>query len=93
MKVLRQMCLSFLVALFLISGVTYARSPAVGSYEKGVAHAIQGEFTKAKEAFEKALTIDPAYGPAAASLEVMKDVIEQKIKTETAIHLFKGHLL
>ncbi|MEE8329020.1 MAG: tetratricopeptide repeat protein [Thermodesulfovibrionia bacterium] len=90
MKGLRELCLSILIALFLISGVTYAQSPAEESYYKGVEHAIQGKFRKAKKEFEKTLTIDSFYSPAELSLETIKDVIEQKIKTETAIHLFKG---
>ncbi len=90
MKVLREMCLSVLIAVFLISGATSAQNPAEESYDKGLEHAIQGKFRKAKEEFEKALKIDPFYSPAEYNLETIKDVIEQKIKTEAAIHLFKG---
>ena len=52
MKVLREMCLSILIAVFLLSGVTYAQNPAEESYDKGVAYGIQGKFTKAKEEFD-----------------------------------------
>lgn len=84
------MCLFFLIALFLIGGVAYARSPAVGSYDRGVAYGSEGKFTKAKEAFERALNIDAAYGPAERSLEIIRDVTEKQIKTKTAKLLFKG---
>ena len=90
MKVLREMCLSILIAVFLICGATYAQNPVEESYNKGLEHAIQGKFRKAKEEFENALKIEPFYSPAEYNLETIKDVIEQKIKTETAIHLFKG---
>jgi tetratricopeptide (TPR) repeat protein len=91
MKGLSKIFLSILIGLFfLISGIACTQRPAKESYSKGVEHAIQGKFRKAKEEFEEALKIDPFYNPAKHSLEIIKDVIEQKIKTETAIHLFKG---
>ena len=91
MKVLREICLSILIAFFLISGVTYAQSPATKSYyRKGVEYGAQGKFTKAKVEFKKALKIDPFYRPAISSLETIKDVLAQKIKKETAIYTFKG---
>jgi len=90
MKVLKEMCLPILIVLFLISGITYAQSPAEENYDKGVEHAIQEKFKMAKEEFEKALKIDPSLKPVEFSLKIINDVIQQKIKTETAIHLFKG---
>ena len=90
MKVLRAICLSILIALFLISDPTYAQNPARESYDKGMAYAVQGKFTKAKVEFENILKVDPFYGPAKYGLETIKDVLAQKIKTETAIHWFKG---
>jgi tetratricopeptide (TPR) repeat protein len=78
------------ILFFLVLGVTYAQSPAEESYNKGVGYAVQGEFMKAQEEFEKALKVDSFYGPAERSLKIIKDVIEQEIKRETAIHLFKG---
>jgi len=65
-------------------------SPAMENYDKGVEYAVQGKFPRAKEEFEKALRVDPFYGPADYSLKTIKDVIEQKINRETAIHSFKG---
>jgi len=90
MNVLREISLLPLMVLFLTVGVTFAQSPATESYLKGVEYAVQGEFPKAKEEFEKALKVDPFNTAAELSLETIKDVIEQKIKRETAIHLFKG---
>ncbi len=91
MKVLREICLPILIAFSLISGVTYAQSPAEKRYyRKGVAYAIQGKFTKAKVEFKKALKVNPFHVSAGHGLEIIKDVLAQKIKTETAILLFKG---
>ena len=90
MKVLRRISFSILMILFLTVGVTYAQSLAEESYDKGVEYAVQGEFQKAKEEFEKALQVGPSFDPAEYSLKIIKDVIEQKIKREAAIHLFKG---
>ena len=90
MKVLRGISLSILTVLFLTFRVTYAQSPTEDIYNKGLEYAIQGEFQKAKEEFEKALRVDPFFRPAERNLETIKDVIEQKITRETTIHLFKG---
>ena len=90
MNFLRAVMCVFCMFLYLTGGVTYAQSSAKESYDKGVEYTIQGKFKKAKEEFEKALKVDQFYSPAKLSLETIKDVIEQKIKRETAIHLFKG---
>ena len=90
MKFLRGISLPILIVLLLTVGVTYAQSSAEESYNKGVEYAVQGEFSKAKEEFENALKVDPFYTAAELSLKVINDVIKQKIKSETAIHLFKS---
>jgi tetratricopeptide (TPR) repeat protein len=90
MKALRGISLSIFMVLFLTVGVTYAQNPAEESCNKGVEYAVQGKFLKAKEEFEKALQVDLFYEPAKFYLKAIEDVIEQKIKRETAIYLFKG---
>ena len=90
MKALRGICLSFLMIIFLTFGVTYAQNPAENSFYEGLEYAVQGKFSKAKEEFEKALKVDLYYEPAKFYLKVITDINEQKIKRETAIHLFKG---
>ena len=90
MKVLRIMYLSTLMAFLLVSMVAHAKSLAVESHEKGIGYAIQGKFTKAKEKFENALRIDPHYYSAESLLEITKDVLAKIIKSEMAIHLFRG---
>jgi len=93
MKVLRGISLSILMILFLTFGVTYAQRPAEKSYDKGVEYAVQRNFPKAKEEFEKALKVDPFYGPAELSLKTIKDVIEQKIKRGNRHSYLHGGLL
>ena len=60
------------------------------NYKKGVEYASQEKFKEAKGEFEKALRVDPHYGSARRALKVIDDVIEEKLKSKTAIHIFKG---
>lgn len=90
MKVPRGIWASGLVVFFLTVGLCYAENPAKHLSDKGLEHAAEGKFTLAKEDFEKALMIDPFYEPARNSWKLIEDLIDQKIKVETAIHLFKG---
>ena len=90
MKVFREISLSILTILFLTVGVTYAQSPAEESYNKGVEYAVQGEFLKAKEEFEKALRDDPFFRPAEQHLIIIKDVIEQKIAGSAGLSGWPG---
>ena len=45
MKVSTETYLFILIAVLLISGATYAQSPAKESYAKGVEYTIRGELT------------------------------------------------
>lgn len=92
MKVLRGISLSILMVLFLTVGITCSQNTAEESYDKGVEYGVQEEFQKAQEEFENALKVDSFYQPAEGGLKTIKDVIEQKIKRQTAIRLFKGAL-
>lgn len=90
MKTVRKISLFILIAFFLISGVSCTQNPAKNIYNKGIEYAIQGEFVKAKEEFERTLKTNPSYYKAKFSLEITNEVLTQKIKMEPAIHLFKG---
>jgi len=93
MKVFKGIYLSVLLVLFLAGIFACAQNPTnltKKSYDKGIEHATQGEFQKAGEEFEKALEFDPFFTSAEFNLKIIKDVIEQKIKKETAVHLFNG---
>ncbi|RLA26066.1 MAG: hypothetical protein DRQ62_00730 [Gammaproteobacteria bacterium] len=91
MKTLGKEYLSIIVVLFLIiSEACYALNLARESYIEGVEYASQGKFIKAKEEFEKTLLIDPLFLPAKYRLNIIKDIIEQKIAAKAAMYLFTG---
>ncbi len=89
MKVLKTI-VSVLMALFLTVGVCSGKDRAKEDFNKAVEYGVQGKFKEAKEEFEKALNVDPFYTYAEESLKVIGDVTDQKIRSETAIHFFKG---
>ena len=78
------------MVLFLGVGLCYAQNPAKQISDRGLEYAAEGKFTEARDEFEKALKIDAFYEPARRSLKIIEDVIDQKIKAETAFHLFRG---
>jgi len=90
MKALRKIGLLALIISFLTINLCYGQNSAEQTWTKGVEYAAQGKFKEAKGEFEKALEVDPYYDPAKRALKVIEDVIDQKIKSKTAIHLFKG---
>ncbi len=90
MKHLGRFGLTTLIILFLTSSLCYGQSAAKQHWVKGVEFAAQGKFNEAKEKFKNALKVDPAYGSANRALQVIEDVIDQKIKSETAIYIFQG---
>ena len=88
MKVLRTGILA-LAVLFLMIGICYAQS-AEECYNKGIEYGVAGKFEKAQQEFKKALEVDPFYGKAKVCLELVEDALKQRIKPETALHIFKG---
>ncbi|MBA7497165.1 Photosystem I assembly protein Ycf3 [subsurface metagenome] len=88
MKVLRTGILA-LAVLFLMIGICYAQS-AEECYNKGIEYGVAGKFEKAQQEFKKALGVDPFYEEAKVCLELVEDALEQRIKPETALHIFKG---
>ncbi len=59
-------------------------------YDKGIDYGVAGKFVKAQQEFTKALELDSFYTPAKVGLELVEDLIKQRIKTRTALHLFGG---
>jgi tetratricopeptide (TPR) repeat protein len=92
MKVSRRIGISVLMIVFLAGGLCFGQDTAKQMLVKGFEYAAQGEFKEAKEQFEKALKIEPHFEGAIKCLEVIKDVNEGKIKSKTAIHIFKGEI-
>ena len=92
MKISIRMSVPLLLILFLAVDVCYGLSPSEKRYIKGVELAIEGEFKKARRQFEKALEVDSFYIPAREGLKLIDDVIDRKIKKETAVHISRGAL-
>jgi len=90
MKPLRRIALLAIILSFLTINLCYGQNNAKQIWAKGVEYAAQGKFKEAKGEFEKALKVDPLYGSAKRALKVIEDVVDQKIKSKTALHLFKG---
>jgi tetratricopeptide (TPR) repeat protein len=90
MKVLKRINVAFIIIFYILVFPCFSQNTAGQIWTKGVQHAEQGSFNKAKVEFEKALRVDPFFGPAKRALKVVGDVINQKIKSKAAIHHFKG---
>ena len=60
------------------------------NYQQGVELARQGKFAESKEAFARALKLDPANRPSMQCLRTVNDVLEKRIKPETGRHIFQG---
>jgi tetratricopeptide (TPR) repeat protein len=90
MKVLIRIGGWVLIILFLSIGFCYAQNVAGQSTAKGVDYAAQGKFKEANGEFARALKVDPSFGPAKRASKIMKDVSDQKIESQTAVHYFKG---
>jgi tetratricopeptide (TPR) repeat protein len=81
---------SVLLLLVILTGTCHGEGTAEESYGRGELYAVQGKFLKAKKEYEKTLEIDPNHQLAQEALEIIEDVIDQKIKWDTALFLFKG---
>ncbi len=90
MKALKRTGVTAAMAFFLGVGLCYAQNLAKQLSDKGLEYAAEGKLTEAKEEFERALKHDAFYEPARRSLKIIEDVSDQKIKVETAFHLFRG---
>ncbi|NIS62911.1 MAG: tetratricopeptide repeat protein [Proteobacteria bacterium] len=90
MKFLIRVGVLVLILLFLAAGSGFGQNTAKQIYTKGVEYGVQGKFNEAKEEFQKALKVDPYFVYAKMALKLIEDAIDQKIKSTTAIHLFKG---
>ena len=90
MKVLGRISVSVVMVLFLSSSLSYGQSTAIQYLSKGVDYAAQGKFKDAKEEFGKVSKADPLYSSIEENLKIIEDVIDKKIASKTAIHLFKG---
>lgn len=78
------------MVLFLTVVLTFCQNREEQSFTKGVKYATEGEFKKAKEEFEKTLTVDPTHESAKKFLILIEDINEYKIQQSAAVSLFRG---
>ena len=90
MKILRKRVFSALVILLLSTGLCHAQNVVDECTLKGVDYASQGKFTEARSEFERALKAAPSFGPAQRALNIIEDVTDQKIASQSAVNYFKG---
>lgn len=94
--------LRFILSLFLVLQITatsYSEPNATpgatntiekANYYTGLEYAVHGKFQKAKEEFEKAQKTTNYATAAGNCLSVIKRMDDKKIKSDTAIHFFRG---
>lgn len=79
-----------LLILFLIPSPCLGQHFVERRYVKGLNHAINGNFREAKKEFKEGLNLAPNFEQFKQGLKIIDDVLQQRIKTQTAIHLFKS---
>ena len=90
MNIFKTVTIMFFFFIFASAGICRGEGTVEEIYGKGELYAVQGKFLKAKKEFAKALEDDPNHKLAKDGLAIIDDVIEQKIKWDTALLLFKG---
>ena len=90
MKILGKTVGSALIIVFFSIGLSHAQDIVKESTTKGVDYGGQGKFKEATTEFEKALKVDPSFGPAQRALKIIEDVTNHKIENQTAMYYFKG---
>jgi tetratricopeptide (TPR) repeat protein len=93
MKVSGYVLIIMITAVLLPTITVYGDSSVIHYYNHGVESAAQGNFAKAKTAFQQALQVDPQSFPVQRCMMILADVEKQRIKEQTAIHLFRGFAL
>lgn len=84
-----KICLLVPMIFSLMSDVCFGQT-AEDFYNKGVGYGVNGKFEEAQGEFKKALGADQLYSQARGCLKIVEDVLNQRIKVETALYLFKG---
>lgn len=82
--------LSLSAVMIPVPSFCRAEANAGDSYFNGITLAAQGKLEEARTEFQKSLTDDSVYPYARLELHAIDDVLNQKIKKETAILVFRG---
>jgi len=90
MQVLKRIDAVILMTLCFLITPSFGQDDAKTLLTNAVEYAAQGNFSTAKAEMEQALQVDPFYESARSTLNVIEDLNDKKIKTNTAIRYFKG---
>ncbi len=90
MKQINYLQMLVILVICLMMDSVYADSMALYYYNLGVQSAAQEKLPEAKTAFDRALQVDPQSYPVQRCLLILADVEKNRIKKQTAVHLFRG---
>lgn len=90
LTVLRKVNLLIIAAAVLFLGGCQDGRTAEQKYSSGIDYAVRGEFEKAREEFEKTLETDISHKPARESLNVINDILIDKINDRAVRYFFKA---
>lgn len=79
-----------MAAFIVTANACFAEDAEEKPYYKGVEYAAAGKFEEARQEFMKAAGDEEFYAPAKLELHAVEDVINGKIKKETALLAFEG---
>ncbi len=92
MTAIRNISTIFITAFLLLFASGYSEETAQDSDDKSLHYASEGKFEEAKKEVLKELESNPFNRRAQESLLVIEDVINEKIKKDTALRLFEGEM-
>jgi tetratricopeptide (TPR) repeat protein len=92
MKFIDWFQLLVIFAICLMMSSVYAESTALYYYNLGVQSAAKGNLLEGKTAFDQGLLVDPQSYPVRRCLLILADVENNRIKKQTATHLFRSFL-
>ena len=90
MKRVGALLIFMVVAASATASLAHADSMAYVHYSRGIDFAAQGNFSGAKESFDRALAVDPQHYPTLRCMVVLKDIREGRIKEHTGVYLFRA---
>ena len=90
MKSITSIILLVTILLLSSSATSFGKSSAEELYVQGIASAVEGEFSDARDAFILILQSAPFYAPAKVSHKLVNDVLVGRVEQDVAIHLFTG---
>ena len=88
---MKALTITLLLLMVFSSTATICYGQTAKDYcDKGIDYGVAGKFDEAQQQFTKVLEADPFYALATLGLKLSEDALKQRIRTETALYLFKG---